>query len=171
MEPLINVGLQRHLSSFASFLRLAVVAYPLLCALCFVMASRMAYIVRRSFYLALDQLKNPRSVEGANQEAARADSNEWNEVEVIGYPYFIHWVKDTFEQFLTANLQVCTIDPPSCVLAPYLSHHVFQKCKEKCFEEFFSTETLYWGYNEYAAPSHVTTCLSVLIVLHVRVIV
>ncbi|ELR19114.1 dynamin gtpase [Acanthamoeba castellanii str. Neff] len=88
---------------------------------------RMAYIVRRSFYLALDQLKNPRSVEGANQEAARADSNEWSEVEVIGYPYFIHWVKDTFEQFLTANLQ---------------------KCKEKCFEEFFSTETLYWGYND-----------------------
>jgi hypothetical protein len=66
----------------------------------------MAYVVRRSFYLALDQLEDPKSVEAVNQEVARAGGDDWSEVEVIGYPYYIHWIKDTFEQFLTTNLQV-----------------------------------------------------------------
>jgi hypothetical protein len=101
------------------------------------MASRMAYIVRRSFYLALDQLKDPRSVEGANQEAARADSNEWNEVEVIGYPYFIHWVKDTFEQFLTANLQVCT-SSHFLVILPAASHSLsFRNARRSALRSSF----------------------------------
>jgi hypothetical protein len=75
----------------------------------------MAFTIRRTFYLAIEQLGHPACVEGAdfNQaaaQAAKAEGNEWNEVEIIGYPYYVHWIQNIFEQFLTANLQVHT--PP-----------------------------------------------------------
>lgn len=118
----------------------------------------MAFIIRRSFYIAVDQLNNPSSVEGAefnraHADAAQAAGLEWKEVESIGYPFFAQWIEDLFEQFLTINLQV---SPSSFVFALDRSltlHNTTKRCKEKCLEEFYSTETIYWGYNEYGTIS------------------
>jgi len=79
----------------------------------------MAYIIQRSFSLAVGGLTSTNFNEGLGQ---------WTEVTTIGFPYFTAWVKDNFDYLLLINLQ---------------------KCKEKCKNEFFSAETIYWGYSKY----------------------